>query len=324
MSNHTKLYGVLVTYRKPTALTSTLERLAAQSRRLDRILVVDNGSSLEAKQIVEMQAGRGLHIEYLDAGANLGPAGGFALGMEVLLDGAAEEDWIFLFDDDDPPFFDNAVENAAMFAKKMVDRDPQTGGVGISGGRFDPRRGRVTRIGDDEIGGAVPVDHITGGGLPAYRVKAVRHAGVFLAELFFGFEELEYGLRLSRSHHLYADGDGWRQRKLVKREAGLLPSEEVSARRAARINVRLSGQAWRRFYSLRNLVYLLRRSGHSWVAIRVALGRGLIKPLVNLPFSRGSGVEEVRMSWRAVHDGWRGRMGRTVDPPPPVEPQSVA
>ena len=139
--------------------------------------------------------------------------------------------------------------------------------------------------------------------------------GVFLSELFFGFEELEYGLRLTRGgFRLYADGDRWKERKRVKRELGLLPPEEVSGQRAAQTTVRVTVPTWRRFYSLRNLIYVLRHTGAPVTAIKVGLTRGLLKPLVNLPVAPQAAWRSLKMNWRAFRDGWRGRLGRTVDP----------
>lgn len=318
MPDPDKLFGVLVTYRKDPDLARSLGRLRAQTRQLDRLLVIDNGSSPATRATVDRFVADGLAAEYIDAGDNLGPAGGFALGMELLLDAAGGDDWIFLFDDDDPPFFDDAVESAASFATEMVQRDPRTGAVGISGGRCDLGRGRVIRVGDEEIEGPVPVDHITAGGLPAYRVDAIRTAGVFDKRLFFGFEELEYGLRLGRTHNLYADGDRWRARKAIKREAALLPSEEESVARAATTSIRITSTSWRRFYSLRNLVYILRVNGHPWAAAGVGLSRGLAKPIVNVVFSPHTAWNELGVGWRALGDGWSGRLGRSVDPPDPA------
>jgi glycosyltransferase involved in cell wall biosynthesis len=309
------LLGVLVTYRRPEALADTLGRIRAQTLRPDRLLVVDNGGGADVRDVVDRAAAAGLAAVYVDAGENLGPAGGFALGMEQLLADAGDDDWVFLFDDDDPPFFDDAIENAARFGAAMVATDSATGAVGISGGRFDIDRGRVLRIGDAEIHDAVPVDHITGGGLPAYRVAAIRQVGVFRRELFFGFEELEYGLRLTRAgFHLYADGEQWKHRKRVKREQGLLPSEEESANRAATPGLRLTSDSWRRYYSLRNLVFILREMGADAAAARVALGRGVLKPLANLPLSPRLGWRALRSGVGAALDGWRGRMGRSVEP----------
>ncbi len=314
-SDPARMFGILVTYRRPQALSDTLDRLQAQTRRPDRILVIDNDGSTDTRDVVQRFAGEGLPAVYVDAGDNLGPAGGFALGMEELLVDASDNDWIFLFDDDDPPFFDDAIENAARFGAQMIATDPTTGAVGISGGRFDTGRGRVSRIGDSEIHGVVSVDHITGGGLPAYRVAAIRSVGVFRRELFFGFEELEYGLRLTRSgFHLYADGEQWKERKRVKRERGLLPSEEVSANRAATTSIRIEAESWRRYYSLRNLVFILRELGADAAALRVAVGRGMLKPIVNVPANPSLAWRSLRTGVKAARDGWSGRMGRSIEP----------
>ncbi len=306
-----KFFGVLVTFRRPEQVAVTLQRLQAQTRQLDYLLLVDNGSDSAVENLI---SGR-LDAAYLDASENTGPAGGYALGMKWLLETAQDDDWIFLFDDDDPPFFDDALEEAARFAGTMVEQVPAVGGVGISGGRFDLTRGEVIRVGDAEIDGAVAVDHITGGGLPAYRVGAVREVGVFLPVLFFGFEELEYGLRLTAAGHpLFADGEQWARRKGVKREAGLLPSEDESAAKAAKAAIRVTEPTWRRYYSLRNTIYVLRLHHATGAALRVASTRGILKPLVNLPVAPGPAWANLKLNWKAIRDGWRGRMGRTVEP----------
>jgi GT2 family glycosyltransferase len=315
MLDSARIYGVLVTFERPETLAETLGRVSAQTRQFDRLIVVDNGMAQPAESVTKAHASSHRGVEYVSTQANIGPAGGFALGMRDILETASDDDWIFLLDDDDPPFFDDAIEGAARFALEQTARDQRTAGVGISGGRFDPRRGRVVRVGDDEIHGSVPVDHITGGGLPAYRVGSLREVGVMRPELFFGFEELDMGLRLTRAgYKLYADGDAWMERKSVKRQAGLLPPEEVSARRAASTSWRAGEPSWRRYYSLRNLIQILRESGHGLAAARVSLTRGVLKPLANLLVSPRRAIVSLRLGWRAVYDGWAGRTGRTLEP----------
>lgn len=315
MSDMSRLYGVLVTFDRPEVLDQTLDRLLAQTRPPDQLLLVDNGRRHPAEEIAGRYGDRGLEITYLATGDNIGPAGGFALGMTCALEIADDDDWIVLLDDDDPPYFDDALERAHRFGAAQVDRDGMTGGVGISGGRFDFTRGKVLRVGDAEIHDAVMVDHVTGGGLPTYRVAAVRDVGVMRADLFFGFEELEYGLRLTRSgYKLYADGEAWRERKADKRDKGLLPSEEVSARRAASNTVRVGETTWRRYYSLRNLILILRGFGYGFAALRVSAVRGLGKPIVNLLTSPRAASRQLALGARAVKDGWMGKTGRTLDP----------
>lgn len=315
MSESARLHGVLVTFDRPKALQRTMGRLLAQTRRPDTLLVVDNGVVEPAEAVAADFRERGLPVDYRASGDNIGPAGGFALGMADVLDTAGDDDWIVLLDDDDPPYFDDALEGAMVFASEQLQRDPRTGGVGISGGRFDLTRGRVVRIGDSEINGPVLVDHITGGGLPTYRVAAIRDVGVMRADLFFGFEELELGLRLTAGgYRLYADGEAWRNRKIDKRGKGLLPPEEVSAARASRTSVRVTPASWRRYYSLRNLILILRASGNRFAALRVSVSRGIGKPLVNLFVSPRTAATQLALGWRAVKDGWMGRTGRTFEP----------
>lgn len=315
MTDRPRLYGVLATFRRPDWLGESLDRLARQTRPIDELIVVDNGSDKGSASLVEAYTSRGLRATYLDPNENLGPAGAFALGMEQVLETADADDWIFVFDDDDPPFYDDAIENAERFALRMIQRDPFVGAVGISGGRFDLRTGRVVRIGDEEITGLVSIDHITGPGLPAYRVAAIRKAGTFRKDLFFGFEELELGLRLVRSgFSLYADGDQWSRRKADKRRRGLLPPEEVSVARHRKKSVAVTIPGWRRYYSLRNLLLILREAGHPGTALRVALARGIAKPVVNLVISPRLAWANLLLNLKAIRDSRAGRLGRTVEP----------
>lgn len=311
-----RLFAVLVTFDRPQALATTLGRLAAQTRRPDRLYVIDNGVEHPAAEIVA-GFGQALDPVYLRSGSNLGPAGGFALGMERALDMAADDDWIVLLDDDDPPYFDDALEGTVRFAVEQVERDPTTGAVGISGGRFDLRRGRVIRIGDADIHGPVMVDHITGGGLPTYRARAIRSVGAMREDLFFGYEELELGLRLvAGGWSLSADGSAWSRRKSDKRSKGLLPPEEVSVRRASTTSLRVGTTTWRRYYSLRNLILILRDNGHPLTALGVSLTRGLIKPMLNLVRAPRDARQQLALGTKAVKDGWMRNMGRTLEPTP--------
>jgi hypothetical protein len=186
----------------------------------------------------------------------------------------------------------------------MLTRDPRMAGVGISGGRFDWRRGRIRRVRDEELHGAVPVDFVAGNQLPFYRVSAVRAAGTFHAPLFFGLSEIEFGLRLTRAGYaFYAHGDLWRRRRAESGRLGL----------DAHPGLRLAPSNWRRYYVLRNSIYMLRRFGHLTSALRVTT-ISLAKPLANLPLAPRLAAQHLATNIRACRDGWFGRMGRQLEP----------
>lgn len=299
-----RLFGVLVTFRRPAALAITLQRLSEQDRRLDHLVVVDNAPTAESRDAIAGAEGAAGAIEHLEMPENVGFTGGVAVGMRHVLELGDDQDWIVVLDDDDPVPYATAFSELEQFGEQMLARDPRTAGVGISGGRFDWRRGRIIRVRDRELHGPVAVDHVAGNQLPFYLVRAVREAGTFHAPLFFGLSEIEFGLRLSRAgYSFYAHGDLWRRRR---EDAGRLGLD-------LRPGWRLGPTNWRRYYVLRNSIYMLRRFDHTNTAFRVALVN-LVKPLVNLPLDPRLAIRHLATNLRACRDGWTGRMGRQVEP----------
>jgi hypothetical protein len=251
------------------------------------------------------QVQAGLPIEYLPAAQNLGPAGGIALGMEHVLRTAHDLDWVVTLDDDDPPRDREVLASLQAFASEMRVRDPRTGAVGLVGARLDRRTGALVRVADGELEGPVAVDYIGGNHFPFVLVRAIRDAGAFRPDLFFGFDDLEFGLRLrARGYRVYADGDRWRRHRGLGGRLGL----------DVRPSWTVGDSTWRRYYSLRNAIWILRTNGWRGAALRVSLVHGLGKPLANLMVSPGAARSHLAMNWAACRDGWTGRLGRTVEP----------
>ncbi|MGH2787259.1 MAG: glycosyltransferase family 2 protein [Actinomycetota bacterium] len=308
-----RLFGVLPTFKRPQHLAETLERVAKQSRRLDGLIIVDNSPSALTKAVVDDFASHPTVVRYEPSPENLGFCGGVALGMTRVLETASDRDWIVVFDDDDPLPWDSVFEELLSFGEKMMRRDPKTSAVGLVGARFDWKRGGLVRVRDEELKGPVPVDFIGGNHFPFYRVGALRQAGVFSREIFFGLSEIEHGLRLRKAgFSVYAHGDLWRRRRS---EDGRLELDLKPSRKLGQVN-------WRRYYSLRNVIYILRRHGRIGAALRVTLVKGLGKPLANLPFEPRVALRHMSLNVRACRDGWMGRMGRTLEPDGLARPES--
>jgi glycosyltransferase involved in cell wall biosynthesis len=293
---------VLVTFRRPAALAAMLAAVDAQTLPLCELVVVDNAPSPEHGEIV---AAASTPTRYLPARENLGPAGGLALGMDALLATVSDDDWILTLDDDDPPTDPSLLATLFEFACVMRAEDRRTGSVGLSGTRFDDRRGRIVRVPDEELHGAVRVDSIAGNQFPMYAAAAVREVGTLRPELFFGFEELELGLRMGDAGYaLYAHGGLWHSGRCAGGRLGLRPAPSRA----------LDVPTWRRYYSLRNLVFILRDRGRSAAALRVTAVTGFAKPAANLFRAPRLAWRHLVVNARACRDGWTGRMGRTVEP----------
>lgn len=178
--------------------------------------------------------------------------------------------------------------------------------VGKTGARFDLRRGRAIRLRDDELSGVVPVDYVAGGQLPLIRVGALREVGVFDERFFFGFDDLDFSLRLrDNGYRAFVEGSiaHW-----ARALAGRLEADGGARRNTS------AAAPWRRYYSLRNLVYLLRVRGHRAAALRVSVTDGILKTLViSVRQPRIAGAH-LRFTAKAITDGWSGRLGRRVAP----------
>src|SRR3954454_9713654 len=105
--------GVVVTHNRRELLANSLKVMAAQTKPVDHLVVVDNDPSHPAKEVVETC---GIPNTYLASHRNLGGAGGFALGMLHAL--ALGADWVWLADDDGRPADENVLQILLEEAEK--------------------------------------------------------------------------------------------------------------------------------------------------------------------------------------------------------------
>ena len=288
------LHALAITFRRPATLAATLSAVMHQTRPPDRLWVVDNAAQAEVATLVAKMEG----AVYLPMAANLGPAGGIHEGIMAVLAEAADDDWVLLIDDDDPPSSDQVIERLLRFAQSHPP-EARVGGVGLVGARYNRARGWSDRVPDQELVGTVSVDHFGGNQLPIYRVAALRAAGPPDREFFFGFDDLELGLRLTTAcWRLVADGDLFREMREHWGRLGL-----------GRQSPATSVPAWRRYYSHRNLVVLARRYGTWRAVLLTVVGGAVATPL------RCVARRDWRGAWmalRGVADGVFGRMGARV------------
>lgn len=294
-----KLWGVIVTFRRPEVLRVMLTRIQEQTMVPDHLLVVDNGSDPAARRAAE-EAG----AEYVDSGDNIGPAGGIALGMERILEQAGENDWLVLFDDDDPPTRSDMLSELWNFATACIAKEDRAGGVGVVGARYDRRRGVFRRVPDKDLRGAVPVDYIGGGQFPIYSFEAIRACGIFDRDYFFGFDDAEYGLRLrGAGYSLFAHGEVWQQQRA---ENGRLNLDKSALRTAD------ESSSWRRYYAVRNITLIARQYGAPLTPLLVACGSGARATIAQARAKRP--LKDLVLPMRGALHGLLGRVGRTVDP----------
>lgn len=293
----------VITYRRPDALCRTLEALLGQTRPPDRVLVIDNGGG--GARAVAAALGNGC-LETVVPGENLGPAGAAEMGLASLAGEGCE--WIAWVDDDDPPQERRAFERLLAVADAG---GPDLAGAGAFGARWDWRRGRPVRLADAELAGTVEVDLLGGSAHPVFRAAAVEAAGLPDARLFFGLEEWSFSLRLRRAgFRLAVDGElmrRYRERagRLGRRAVHpVLPPDPPSA-------------LWRRYYTTRNYIHLMRRTFDRPDLARRQVARALGRSATAWGRGPGYGLRFTGLELRAVVDGLRDRLGRLVEPGDP-------
>jgi len=293
-----RTHGVLITFRRPDALQQHLRVLAAQTRPLTSLLVVDNDNDPEIRALVEADTSASPETRYLGLDDNPGPAGGIAAGILDVVATTDDTDWLVLLDDDDPPPKDTTLEALATATAALATGRPDLGGVGLWGSTLQ-RTGRLRAATGTS---AEAVAYLPGGACPHYRIGALRDAGGPDPELFFGFDDLDLGLALARSGTtLWSSGlarsHGW--------------THMVENRTASRS---VDTPSWRRYYSLRNLVIVLRRNRRTGSAAAMSVIAGVVKPVINLPLHPRRSWKNLRLNILALRHGWTGRSGKQLDP----------
>lgn len=106
------IIAVVVTYNRQKLLIECLEALRKQTRRIDKILVINNGSTDTTENYLASQA----DIEFFTQ-QNIGSGGGFNTGIRLAYEKGY--DWVWLMDDDGFPKED-ALENLLEGAQEKI------------------------------------------------------------------------------------------------------------------------------------------------------------------------------------------------------------
>lgn len=91
-------YGVvIVTYNRKKLLNECIECVAKQTKKFNKVLIIDNCSTDGTKNFLDEYAQRNSEVEVYHTTENFGGAGGFKLGVEMLY---LKVDYVLLIDDD--------------------------------------------------------------------------------------------------------------------------------------------------------------------------------------------------------------------------------
>ncbi|MFA1550852.1 glycosyltransferase [Actinomadura chokoriensis] len=200
MSTVPRVTAVVVTHDRRDLLTEALEALAAQTRRPDSVIVVDNASTDGTPGLVRE---RFPEADLLALGANTGGAGGFAAGIARALD-TPGTGLIWLMDDDTVPepgalaalldARERASGEPVLIASRVVWTDGRDHPMNTP--RVKPGASRAELDAAQEIG-CRPVRSASFVSV-LVDAAAVRERGLPVADYFLWNDDFEFTTRLLR------------------------------------------------------------------------------------------------------------------------------
>jgi len=233
--------GVVVTYNRKTLLRQCLQSLRGQTRPLDEIIVVDNGSTDGTKEWLDSQSDL-----FVIHQSNTGGAGGFHSGIKAAHDRG--HDWIWCMDDDVVPFPDcleilvhrTCTQEDAV---ALVPRRLYENGKGPRGHEkiIDER---WYSIFDFRIPGSylVPIQVFTFEG-PLIASRSISKIGYPDINYFMLFDDVDYAYRLSRKGNCFYVEEA----KMLK----IIPTIPDFTKGSSKL---------KQYYRWRNYIYFMRKS----------------------------------------------------------------
>ncbi|RGE23345.1 glycosyltransferase [Leucobacter sp. wl10] len=203
-----RVTAVLVAYNRRELLRESLEALAAQSRPVDRLVVVDNASDDGSDEAAAEQLDHwGERARLLRLTENTGGAGGFAAGIAAAV---AEDDvdWVWVMDDDTVPgpdalagalaaherYRETGQDDLAVMGSRVLWTDGDDHPMNTPKPKIRASADERARAGE---AGCVEIRSISF--VSAFlRAARVRERGLPVADYFLWNDDFEYSARLLR------------------------------------------------------------------------------------------------------------------------------
>ncbi|MBY4598097.1 glycosyltransferase family 2 protein [Ottowia caeni] len=205
--------AIIVTYNRRTPLLACLSAVAGQTRKADKILIIDNASTDGTIETLE-KSGWLLqpNVELVTLEKNIGGAGGFHVGMRLAFREGAE--WLWIMDDDCIPEPDclknllraplllptNLRDNIGFLASRVIwkDKSPCLMNIPVPHGLWIEPHFYSSNL-----------SRLTASSFVSMLVsrKAVVQHGLPVKEFFIWFDDSEFSRRISNEMYCYLVSD---------------------------------------------------------------------------------------------------------------------
>ncbi len=307
LSTGRSIASVTVVYNGANVLQRHLESLKAQTRAIDEIVVVDNSSTDNAREVLATEFPE---VSVVSMPYNTGVGGGLAAGFEYAL--KRKFDWIWIFDQDSAPAPD-ALENLLAGLQHLGEQQdltavlapicwhPDTGlrypGLSWQRWGFAPDiapAGQSTAF----------VDMVISSG-SLMKASAIAEVGLPRSDFFMDFVDYEYCLRLRRHGFLIAVIGS----SILEHAIGTPARLNFFGRQKSWTD----HSPWREYYMTRNEIFTIWRYDPRFFTKAFVLYRFLHHACGILLLGKRK-TECLQMIWRGFRDGLAGRLGIRILP----------
>lgn len=300
--------AVIVTYNRKQLLTKNIEMLLKQTRRIDRIYVIDNCSSdgtyeeLYKRGWVDQK-----RFVYIKTESNIGGAGGFFTGVKKAYEDGVN--WMVLMDDDGYAADENTFKTLLEKAQYFYDEGKGNKKVFVNAlvQQEDYLSFKIGNIYTVEDAIAVSKNGLIEGEANPFNGTLISRE--LITEI--GFPNKDFFIK--------GDEVDFKQRAL---DAGAYvvtvvdsrynhPRSEIHERTVLGIKVPFFVEApWKEYYAARNFTYMYKSKGR-YKAILFEL---IFVKLLAIFTMKCKKVSTIKMLLCGVLDGWKGNLGATVKP----------
>ena len=297
-----RICAVVVTYNRKALLEECLTALLDQTRPLDEIIVIDNASTDGTEDLVNAQF---QGVTYVKLAKNTGGAGGFHEGMKLAFEKG--HDWIWVMDDDSIAMADalEQLTNCPMIvadkvyalASAVLKRDGSI--ARVTRRLFDAKKLKETAIGAEEYEkDYFQVDTASFVGFLVSR-KAIDEVGLPLKDFFVYYDDTEYSLRIRKRGTIVTVPGS----KIIHGEGGEGSDKSTQ---------RLEPLDWKRYYAIRNRIYMYKKHGHPGFAFYKRVLGHTYSAIRGTLWLRHSKFQNIKMILCGVVDGLRGKLGKNT------------
>ncbi len=249
-----KILAIVVTYNRVDLLKECIEGLLSQSYKNFDILLVDNASTDNTKEVCAEYCMQYENIIYQNTGANLGGAGGFHFGLKYGVLQGYDYFWIM---DDDTIAYQDALQ------KLLVANDVLNGEYGFLSSQalwLDGNLCKMNMPGLESYSrykdycmvkhGLVKIARAT---FVSFFIKrsVIEEVGLPIKEFFIWCDDIEYSCRICKKHNAYMVCDSKVLHKMKNNVGSDISGDDIE-------------RVPRYFYEFRNWMYIARHNGMLW------------------------------------------------------------